>query len=61
VLEAALPPSCNATHDRTDRIFDPVSIVLAPPLGRGGEWMPMVGSRKKFGVTDTMWLLQLIR
>ena len=34
--EEALPPSCNAIPDRTNRIFDPVSIVLALPLGRVG-------------------------
>ena len=36
VPEDALPPSCSAIHDGTNRILDPVSIVLAHPLGRVG-------------------------
>lgn len=36
VPEDALPPSCNAICDGTNRIIDPVSMVLAHPLGRGG-------------------------
>jgi hypothetical protein len=60
VPEDALPPSCNAITDGTNRIFDPASIVLALPLGRVVGWMPIVGSRMKIGVTDPTWLLQLI-
>lgn len=36
VPEDALPPSCNVVYDGTNRITDPVSMVLAFPLGRGG-------------------------